>query len=103
MMNTLTVNLHLLMVSFYRPSPQRYKILIEADAFPSDRCTLASQLRFHGYDPDTALIALKARPGEECIRIEDIQEVLATQGSTCSIVGNTNYYTGQFSYENHLK
>ncbi|MEL6658912.1 MAG: kynureninase [Bacteroidota bacterium] len=97
-MNTLTVNLHLMMVSFYRPEGKRTKILIEADAFPSDRYAVASQLRFHGYDPAEHLIDLKARVGEACLRMEDIAEVLEKEGESIALVmlGNTNYYTGQF-------
>ncbi|MEO0727492.1 MAG: kynureninase [Bacteroidota bacterium] len=97
-MNTLTVNLHLMMVSFYRPQGKRTKILIEADAFPSDRYAVASQLRFHGCDPAEHLIDLKARVGEACLRIEDITEVIEKEGESIALVmlGNTNYYTGQF-------
>lgn len=97
-MNTLSVNLHLMMVSFYRPEGRRTKILIEADAFPSDRYAVASQLRFHGYDPAEHLLELRAREGEACIRMEDIAEILEKEGESIALVmlGNTNYYTGQF-------
>ncbi|RMG25641.1 MAG: kynureninase [Bacteroidetes bacterium] len=96
-MNTLTVNLHLMMVSFYRPSPQRHKILIEYDAFPSDKYAVESQIRFHGYDPAEALIELRPRPGEACLRMEDIAEVIESQGNEIALIlfGVTNYYTGQ--------
>ncbi len=96
-MNTLTVNLHLLMVSFYRPKGKRYKIICEEKAFPSDQYMLASQVRFHGYDPKDAIVELKKRPGEHTFRTEDILEQLQTVGEECALVliGGVNYYTGQ--------
>lgn len=98
LMNGLTVNLHLLMATFYRPTPGRYKILIEDDAFPSDSYAMASQLAWHGYDPAAGLRRLRPRPGEHCLRTADIAEVLATEGQEIALVmlGGVNYYTGQF-------
>ena len=97
-MNTLTVNLHLMLVSFYRPKGERVKILIESDAFPSDKYAVESQIKFHGHNPSTCLVEMKPRTGEQCLRMEDIQQVLEDDGSSIALIlfGNTNYYTGQF-------
>lgn len=96
-MNTLTVNLHLLMVSFYRPEGARYKILCEEKAFPSDQYALQSQLRFHGYDPADAMIEVKKRAGEHFWRTEDIEKAIAENASEIALVlmGGVNYYNGQ--------
>ncbi len=96
-MNTLTVNLHLLMVSFYRPASARTRILYEGSAFPSDRYALASQVRFHGLDPAEALVPLVPRSGEHVLRPEDVLDAIAREGERLALVliGNVNYLTGQ--------
>ncbi|MBR9757461.1 MAG: kynureninase [Algicola sp.] len=97
-MNTLTANLHFMMVSFYKPTKTRYKILIESDAFPSDKYAVESQLRHHGYDDKDGLVLWKPRPNEELLHLEDLEAILNTQGDEIALIliGNTNYYTGQF-------
>lgn len=97
MMNTLTTNLHLLMVSFYRPTKTKYKILIESDAFPSDKYAVESQLDFHGFDPKEGLILWKPRKDEELCRFEDFEEIMKEKGDEIALIliGTTNYYTGQ--------
>jgi kynureninase len=97
-MNTLTVNLHLLMVSFYRPDPSRFRIIMEAQAFPSDQYAVESQVRLHGYSPEEAIVEVAPRDGEETLRMEDIYEVIERHGSETALVlfGGVNYYTGQY-------
>ncbi len=97
-MNNLTSNLHLMMVSFYRPSATRFKIIVEANAFPSDRFALASQVKFHGHDPESAIVTLKPREGEYTLRTEDIISTIEAQGEELALVmmGGVQYYTGQF-------
>lgn len=96
-MNQLTVNLHLLLVSFYKPTKQRFKILCEAKAFPSDQYALASQVRFHGYDPLKAIVEIAPRPGEHHIRHKDILQAIEKHKDSLNVVlmGGVNYYSGQ--------
>lgn len=105
-MNSLTVNLHLLMVSFYRSTSERYKIVIEKGAFPSDQYAVESQVRFHGFegsevgtgrDARDSVIELAPREGEACLRTEDIIETIEREGDSISLIllGGVNYYTGQ--------
>ncbi|SRX54095.1 kynureninase [Aequorivita sp. CIP111184] len=96
-MNTLTTNLHLMMVSFYQPTKTKYKIVVESDAFPSDKYAVESQLKFHGIDPKEGLILWKPRKGEELCRFEDLEEIMKNHGDEIALlmIGSTNYYTGQ--------
>ena len=96
-MNTLTVNLHLLMVSFYNPTPNKYKIICEEKAFPSDQYMFQSQVKFHGFDPKDAIVEIKRREGEANIHLEDVLAKIEEVGSELALVliGGVNYYTGQ--------
>lgn len=96
-MNTLTTNLHLMMVSFFQPTKTKYKIVVESDAFPSDKYAVESQLKFHGIDPKEGLIQWTPRKGEVLCRFEDLEEIMETQGHQIALlmIGSTNYYTGQ--------
>lgn len=96
-MNSLTANLHFLMISFYNPTKKRFKILIESDAFPSDRFAVKSQLKLHSFDPKNDLIEWSPRSNENLLRIEDLQEIIKKNGDEIALilVGGVNYYTGQ--------
>ena len=96
-MNGLTTNLHLMMVTFYEPTADRFKIVVEDTAFPSDTYAVKSQLRFHGHDPQAGLITLEPRPDEHAVRTEDIETLLAERGAEIALVmlGGVNYFTGQ--------
>jgi kynureninase len=96
-MNSLTVNLHLMMVSFYRPTRERHKIVVERGAFPSDQYAVQSQIRFYGFDPATSLIELTPRSGECCLRDEDIDSLIERAGDEIALImlGGVNYGTGQ--------
>jgi kynureninase len=97
-MNQLTVNLHLLMISFYKPTRERFKIITEAGAFSSDQYAFESQIKFHGLNPDQALIELKPREGEFTLRTEDIVRSIKQHADELALVifGGVQYYTGQF-------
>ncbi len=96
-MNSLTTNIHLLFVSFYRPTPERYRIISEAKMFPSDRYLLETQARFHGFDPDDAIVEIGPRDGERLIREEDILAAIEDHADDLAMVflGGVNYFTGQ--------
>ena len=96
-MNSLTVNLHLMMVSFYRPTTDRHKILVEGGAFPSDQYAVESQIRFHGFDPASSLLELVPRDGEARVRAQDIESRIEQEGDSIALilVGGVNYVTGQ--------
>ena len=97
MMNSLTVNLHLMMTSFYRPTSERFAIVIEDSTFPSDSYAVRSQVALHGYDPDSAVIRLRPRDGESALRTEDVVAFLEAEGSRVALVllGGVNYLTGE--------
>jgi len=96
-MNTLTANLHFMMVSFYRPTPERHKIIIEDHAFPSDHYAVESQIRYHGFEPSESMILIKPREGEETLNNDDILKTIEEHGDSTSLIllPGVQYYTGQ--------
>jgi kynureninase len=98
MMNSLTVNLHLMLTTFYRPTKDRYKILIDEPVFPSDLYALQSQVRLHGLDPTETLVRLAPRPGEHCYHAHDMEGIIRGQGQEIALVflNGVNFFTGQF-------
>jgi kynureninase len=96
-MNSLTVNLHLMMASFYRPTNERHKILVERGAFPSDQYAVRSQILFHGFDPVSSLFEVAPREGESCVRDEDIESLIEQEADSIALIlmGGVNYVTGQ--------
>ena len=96
-MNSLTVNLHLLLVAFYRPTEQRHKIVIEKQAFPSDRYAVCSQIKQRGGDPDKSFIELTPRSGESVIRFSDIEELFDREGDSIAVLmlGGVQFFSGQ--------
>lgn len=96
-MNSLTVNLHLLMVSFYKPNHKRFKIIMEGGAFPSDQYAMESQVKFHGFDPKEAIVEIFPREGELTLRTEDILQTIHEHADELALVmfAGINYYTGQ--------
>jgi kynureninase len=97
-MNQLTVNLHLMLVSFYRPTKERFKIITEAGAFSSDQYAFESQVKYHGLNPDETIVELSPRAGESTLRTEDIIQAIQTHGNQTALVifGGVQYYSGQF-------
>ncbi|XP_006161735.2 kynureninase isoform X1 [Tupaia chinensis] len=97
LMNALTVNLHLLLLSFFKPTPKRYKILLEAKAFPSDHYAIESQLQLHGLNVEKSMRMIKPREGEEILRTEDILDVIEKEGESIAVImfSGLNFYTGQ--------
>ncbi len=96
-MNSLTVNLHLMMATFYRPTKARGKILMEDPAFPSDTYAIKSQIAHHGFDPNEALVLARPREGEFTVRQEDIEALLEKHGDEIALVllAGVNFFTGQ--------
>lgn len=96
-MNQLTSNLHFLFVSFYRPNQQRFKIIMEAGAFPSDMYLVESQVKFHGFNPSEAIVEVKPREGEHTLRHQDILDTIEAHKDELALVffSGVQYYSGQ--------
>ncbi len=96
-MNSLTTNLHLMMVSFYRPTHERYKILMEPTAFPSDTYAMQTQLAWHGFDPAAGILVPSGRDGANSVDDDDIEACLDEHGDeiALALVGGVNYYSGR--------
>jgi len=96
-MNSLTTNLHLLMVTFYKPDSDRFKIIMESGAFPSDKYMVETQVRYHGFDPDKAIVEVKPRTSQYCLQDEDIQDVISQHADNLALVlfSGVQFYTGQ--------
>ncbi len=96
-MNSLTVNLHLLMLTFYKPTKQRFKVIMEAAAFPSDQYAVETQVKHYGFDPKEAIIEIAPRSGEKLIADDDILAAIEMHGESIALImiGGINYYTGQ--------
>ncbi len=96
-MNTLTVNLHLMMTSFYRPAEQRYRILMAGHEFPSDRYAVESQVRLHGFEPEEAIVEIHPEPGSHTLTTEQIQRAIAEHANSLALVlfSGVHFYTGQ--------
>ncbi|KAK3088258.1 hypothetical protein FSP39_016687 [Pinctada imbricata] len=97
LMNGLTINLHLMLISFYQPTPTRHKIMFEAKAFPSDHYAIESQIAQRGYDPQKSMVLISPREGEHCIRPEDILHKIEEEGDSIALIcfSGVQYYTGQ--------
>ena len=105
-MNSLTVNLHLMLTSFYRPTKERFKILIENNTFPSDKYAVDSQARFHGHDPSEAIVQFDPQSHDMVVSDEEIEKTILENKDSLALImlGNVNYLSGQrFNFEKIVK